>query len=263
MSALVCPGERCRGWSLTLLGTIAAATLHCVSEDGWAIDMNALGAYNRGGREHFDRVRRSYNVFSRNVADLLGHLQSVEINFSASMELVQGSLSHGPSGTPFTREFWGALDQKLHNLVSSAVSLVDHTRPLVRYYESHEGAFVSEWNGRSNAVGTSPRAEFLRRLRNYLLHSGMAPTMHSIRMGDTAEWDNLTIQLSGSGLLEWPGWTAKSRAFIASFNGGPPLRRVVLEYANDMGALYKWLHEQEQVLHPPGHPQRRFYIQFP
>jgi len=259
------PSRRAEHLSLTALGGRCRGYAHGMDGTGWAVDMNALGAYNRGGRAHFDRVMRSYNVFGRNVTYLLEHLCSVETDFAASLQFEQATLTHGPSGTPFTREFWGVLDQTLHNLVSSAASLVDHTRPLVRYYEPHEGTFVSEWSERSMAVATSPRAEFLRRLRNYLLHFGMAPTMHSIQFGRGTgpDMDNLTIQLSASGLLEWSDWTAKSREFIASFDGGPPLRQTTLEYANDMGALYKWLQEQEQLLHPPGRPQARFYVRFP
>lgn len=227
--------------------------------------MNALGAYNRDGRAHFERVVRSWEVLRRNAAELVGHVRTVEADAWLSMQLAQAPLIYGPTDNDVTREFWSVLDQRLHNLVSSATSLVDHTRPLVSFYQPHEPGFAAEWQVRSDAVKSSPRAEFLRRLRNYLLHFGMAPTMHTLGLqaGATSAGDNLTIQLSGAELLEWTGWTPKSRDFIKSFDGGPPLTQVTLDYMDDMVILYKWLHEQQEVLHPAGRPQARFYIPWP
>lgn len=157
----------------------------------------------------------------------------------------------------FHQEFWDALDQRLHNLVSSAASLVDHTRPLVDFYE-YEPAFREEFKTRNETVAQSPRASFLRRLRNYLLHYGMAPLMETMRLETTTaeEWDHLRVQLSGDGLLGWDGWNRTQRAFISSFEGGPPLREICHAYADDMRELYAWLFEQFPRLHVPGEVPR-------
>lgn len=155
-------------------------------------------------------------------------------------------------------EFWGALDQRLHNMVSAAVSAVDQTRPLIDYY-AHEAEFVAEWEKRNRVVRDSPRAQFLRRLRNYLLHYGVAPvmqTMHSISVPIPAKnWDHLEIKLSADVLLRWKDWTTGARAFLEGFEGdGPQLSQVTQEYADDMMSLYGWLFSQYEVLHVPGIP---------
>jgi hypothetical protein len=83
-----------------------------MGESGWAVDMNALGAYNRRGQAHFDRVLRSFNVFKRNAEELVLHVRRVEANAALSMRLAQASLTHGPAGDDSSREFWSVLVQR-------------------------------------------------------------------------------------------------------------------------------------------------------
>jgi hypothetical protein len=160
------------------------------------IDGNAWSRYTRDGRAHFDRVSSSWSVFWRNASELVGLLHSVETDAVASLRLMQ-ALSHEDEELgALNREFRAALDQRLHNLVAAAVSLVDHTRPLIDFYEN-DPDFQQEFTGRNTAVATSPRAAFLRRLRNYLVHYGMAPMMQTMRLEPTTP-DKGTISVSSS-----------------------------------------------------------------
>jgi hypothetical protein len=138
-------------------------------------------------------------------------------------------------------------------MVSSAISLVDHTRPLARFYR-HNETFSQEYETRATQVRDSPVAAFLRRLRNYLLHCGMPPTAHSFQFGNEsqggASWDRFEINLSADGLLRWDDWTAGNRDYIASFRPGPPLRKLAEEYFESMANLYEWLYSQRDALHP-------------
>lgn len=226
-----------------------------------AIDPTAWGDYVRIGRAHFDRVVRSFNVFGRNAGELVELLRAVETDVLSSLRLMESTGSGDEEAERFRQEFWGRLDQRLHNMVSAAVSVVDHTRPLVNFYR-HDNDFQTAWEERNAAVATSPRARFLRRLRNYLLHYGMASTMQTMRLGaekGAEDWDDLTIQLSAVGLLRYDGWNAGNRAFIQSFDGGPPLRQIAVEYAEDMAALYRWLFQQYPALHVAGVPPPHLY----
>ena len=218
--------------------------------------MSAWGAYVRAGRSHFDRVVRSYSIFARNARELVMLLHSVETDPVRSLTLMQDS-DDGPipDSSGFRTEFWAQLDQRLHNMVSGAISVVDQTRPLVKFY-GHETAFVSDFTTRSKKVAESPRAVFLRRLRNYLLHYGVAPMMQTMNLAPTSgeDWDHLKVQLSGEALLAWDGWTTPSRAFIQDQDGGPHLRQVTVDYFEDMRSLYEWVFRQYSVLHVPGVP---------
>lgn len=226
-----------------------------------AIDPAAWGDYVRNGQSHFDRVVRSFNVFGRNAGELVELIRAVETDVLSSLRLMGSAGSDDEEAEWFRQEFWGRLDQRLHNMVSAAVSLVDHTRPLINFYR-HENDFQSAWEQRNVAVATSPQALFLRRLRNYLLHYGMAATAQTMRLGpekEAKEWDDLTIRLSASGLLRYDGWNAENRAYIQSFYGGPPLRQIATEYADEMVTLYRWLFEQYRTLHVAGVPPAHLY----
>lgn len=220
-----------------------------------AINGAAWGKFVRDGREHFDRVTRSFNVFARNAQELIEHVASAETDLHSSLRLIMDPRSCDEETIRFRQDFWAALDQRLHNMVSSAVTVVDHTRGLVRHYH-RDNAFVAEWESRSREVATSPRAVFLRRLRNYLLHAGNAPILQTLdlNVSPSGSWNNFTIKLSADGLLNWPDWTAPARAYIESFDGGPALRLTTEGYRDDMIALYQWLTDQYPLLHPPGVP---------
>jgi hypothetical protein len=82
--------------------------------------------------------------------------------------------------------------------------------------------------------------------------------MQTMRLEAVAakDWNHLRIQLSAAGLLAWDGWTAPSREFIESHDGGPALREVTQAYFDDMRELYGWLFQQYTVLHAPGVPPK-------
>ena len=229
------------------------------------IDGNAWTAYITGGRRHFDRVVRSRNVFIRNANELVGLLTDAEHNILHALALMEA----GPAGdTPETTrqeflqeaeayrdEFWQALDQRLHNLVASLSSLVDQTRPLIAFYVE-EPAFQQEFQRRNGAVAGHVRSKFVKRLRNYLLHAGVAPLVQSMRLGGDPSGPHLEIKLSSQGLLLWSGFTGEVRQFIEDHGDGLPLRRLVREYVTDMVGVYAWLLEQYTTLHETGTPPR-------
>jgi len=79
-----------------------------------------------------------------------------------------------------TAEFWDEVDQRLHNELASAVSLVDHTRRLLTHFESDVPDVVASYRERNAGVMALNETRFLRDLRNYLLHYGVAPIIQSI-----------------------------------------------------------------------------------
>jgi hypothetical protein len=232
-----------------------------VTDANRSIDGRAWGAYVSDGRAHFDRVQRSWDVFRRNAGELVALLQSVETNPVASLRLMSDVHSTDPEVRALHQKFWPQLDQRLHNMVSAAITLVDHTRPLIAFYDTAE-EFTTEYAARSSTVAQSPRASFLRKLRNYLLHYGVAQPAQTLRLDAVSanEWDHLEIKLSAPSLLKWSGWNADHRAFISSFEAGPPLRRLTEQYFEDMVSLYQWLFAQYSVLHPPGVPPPHVFV---
>jgi hypothetical protein len=219
------------------------------------VDGNAWTAYTAAGRDHFAGVGRSWTVFHRNAVDLLGLIDAVETDPIASLKFMNataGNVDSDHEDEQLRRAFWEAIDQRLHNLLASAVSLVDHTRRLVAFYDPYPD-FQQEFQSRNDAIAAEPRTAFLRKLRNYLLHFGVAPTAVQVDLGPAVENHfGVRVSLSGPALLEWSKWNAPERRFIEGFEPGPPLRPISAAYAQQMSELYQWLFSQRDELHPPG-----------
>jgi hypothetical protein len=215
------------------------------------IDGRAWSAYTSAGRQHFDRVTRSRAVFLRNANELMGLLTDAEDNIINALSLFGAVPARS---TPenvrqaamadvrtYADEFWPTLDQRLHNLVSSVKSLIDHTRPLTRFYEN-EPEFQQEFDRRNGAIADDARSRFVGDLRNYL--------------GPRPSESHLEIKLSSPQLLAWSKWSSKGREFIGDHPDGLHVRQIIRGYVTDMVDLYSWLFGEYSSLHEPGTPPR-------
>ena len=91
------------------------------------IDMGLWGAWVRSGSERWTVVGRSWSVFQRNTTELMNLLNSPATDPVVAAQLM---VDDGEATTPF----WDELDQRLHNQLASAASLVDHRRRLLEYF---------------------------------------------------------------------------------------------------------------------------------
>lgn len=215
------------------------------------------GEWIRAGAERWDVVQRSWFVFARNTTELIDLLKVPATNIDASM-LLMGDDLHAAA------PFWQELDQRLHNELASAVSLVDHTRRLLKHYKDDAAHFVGEYIDRNSSVTTLDESIFLRDLRNYLLHYGVAPVVQSLSLGpiDEVGMTGHSIKLSSSGLLRWKGWKAQSQVYLGRFEDrdGPVLARDVVTYANAMSQLFTWTLSQRKVLNSTDNAPERFRL---
>jgi len=191
-------------------------------------------------RDRWDELRRSTNVFARNVGELRGLLVVAETNEQIAVELIQNM--HAPT---VRDEYTAQLDQKLHNMIAASVSLVDHTRRLLKCYSDTE--FSADFEARNDVVRHAPVAAFLRRLRNYLLHYGMAPFSYSLRVHDGAGMDS-RVTLNSAALLEYSDW-GSARAYIVASGQEIHLSVAVDQYSAAMRDLYNWVFAQFEGLH--------------
>lgn len=142
------------------------------------------------------------------------------------------------------REFMAQLDQRLHNMLAGAVSLVDHTRRIISTYP--QTGFSREFEAKNGLVVEQSVSQFLRRFRNYLLHYGQAPITLK---GSLAPDLTGEVLLDCADLLKWDGWTAKSRAFLDANRDGIRLGDACVEYEKLMRGLYEWIFFQFESLH--------------
>ena len=146
-----------------------------VDDDDRPVDGNLWGQWVRAGAERWEVVRRSWSIFVRNTTELVSILSLPTTNMVVSLQLMGDDHEA-------TSLFWEELDQRLHNQLSSAVSLVDHTRRLLDYYEDDCPTMVTAYKDRNTLVTEMREASFLRDLRNYLLHYGVPPVLQTLQL---------------------------------------------------------------------------------
>ena len=222
--------------------------------DPGPVDGTLWGQYVRAGHERWEVVRRSWSIFVRNTHELLCLL-----TVSTSDAAVSVLMSDDREAT---KSFWEELDQRLHNELASAVTLVDHTRRLMDYYLPHVPAFVEEYEKRNSNVTELDETAFLRDLRNYLLHYGVPPVIQTLDLAPHEAGTGHSIKLSAGRLLDWDRWNSRSRNYLRAFEerDGPDLHATVAGYANGMSALFLWLFEQRSNTHNDPQVLDRFRI---
>lgn len=205
------------------------------------IDGSQKGAWVMAGVVRWNVVTRSYTVFCRNSQELTRILDRLRVDVAFSIQL-------SGDDTPVTREFWDEVDQRLHNFLASAVSLVDHTRRLTSFFAPDVPDIVAEYDRRNAMVTTLAETTFLRDLRNYLLHFGVAPLLQTISLSsiDSHAGRDHLLKLNAVRLLEHDKWSARSKRYLGDFpdRDGPVLRDDVVVYATAMQDLFSWLFAQ-------------------
>lgn len=208
------------------------------------IDGSRWGEWVRAGSERWEVVGRSYSVFARNTTELMNLLNVPTTDTMVGLQLMGDDHEA-------TAPYWEELDQRLHNQLSGAVSLVDHTGRLLDYYEADFPTMVAGFQSRNTSITEMNETAFLRKLRNYLLHYGAAPVLQTFELGQTEiRRGRYLLKLSAEQLLKWDGWKVAARSYLSSFGDrdGPVLGRDVATYATAMGELYSWLLQQRQVV---------------
>ena len=105
-------------------------------------------------------------------------------------------------------------------------------------------------------------AAFVRDLRNYLLHYGVAPVIQTLNLHQIEE-EGVTqhsIKLSAERLLEWPKWTKRSKDYLLSFvdRDGPTLKDDVTAYSDAMFELYSWFFTKRLLINNDQSALNRF-----
>lgn len=195
-------------------------------------------------RSRWDGVRRAHMVWVRNMQELLVLLLSGETDDKLKLELVQNVR---PDHT--RRLFFEMLDQRLFNLIASSIALVERTNGFRKDYVGKP--FLTEFESRNRAIAEAPGTKFLRKLRNYLEHAGVAPFATKAQtQASTGGQLTVSILLDSPTLLKRrDAWDAPSRSFIEDHPEGIHLRSVVEEYKRKMEGLFGWTFLQYESLH--------------
>src|SRR6266496_4224101 len=108
-------------------------------------------------------LQRMHAILGGNFNELMNALDRPSSNPDLALELIQNVRP------PNVRtDFFLTLDRLLHNFLASVASLIDHTRNIVRHYQST--TFAGEYERRVGQLADAPLPSFMKDFRNYLLH---------------------------------------------------------------------------------------------
>lgn len=130
------------------------------------------------------------------------------------------------------------------NYVGSALSLVDHTRKVVRRYEG--SPFSREYEVRKERMIARPEVVVVGALRNYMLHNehpGVGRRT-SVTPGETS----VRLVIETADLLAWSKLPAGARPYLVEHRQ-LMLRELLQGHQEAVEELNRWLLEQFQALH--------------
>ncbi|MBS0193861.1 MAG: hypothetical protein JSR34_06415 [Proteobacteria bacterium] len=190
----------------------------------------------------------SFNIFQMNALELIEASRRVrdpELGLSLMLE------KNREAGQQAHRE----LNRHVHNFVSSALTLVEHTRIFMREnYESTEIHKAYE-NYVESTFATEPVANFVQGLRNYMLHRGL-PSSHMFLsfQSNPGATDGSATQETGvrydtASLLEWNKWKQPARRYLEESGVNLDIHRFVEDYLVLVNRFHAWLGTALQAHH--------------
>lgn len=204
-----------------------------------AIDIDREADASQRG-DYFDRVHQrsfSLNVFLMNAVELIDAMHRVKDPGEGMNLMMEKNRDAG-------RQTHRELNRHVHNFVSSALTLVEHTRVFMRTYYAGTALITAYENKVVQIFAQSPVAQFVQGLRNYMLHKGLPNSNMFVKFESNpdAQDGGGTIE-SGvifdiRSLLEWEGWKPVARRYLE--NSGQHLD--LLLFAQEYFALVKEFH---------------------
>jgi hypothetical protein len=177
------------------------------------------------------------SVFLRNWRELIALLERPAADANLAVELFQNMYR------PDVREaFQAETAQRLHNYVAATMTLVDHSRRIMR---DRSGSIAEELVERKSVLLSNPEVPFIQDLRNFTLHRSLPFLGHTVRVTDVntpGQTITAEIELSVADLKAWDGWSAPVRAFLDSQGEAVVLRPLVRRHGELVASLNAWLY---------------------
>lgn len=182
----------------------------------------------------------SFNVFQMNAIELIEAAHRVK---DPSQGIALMMASNRDAGTQAHRE----LNRHVHNFVSSALTLVEHTRIHMR---KHYGGtdFMATYEAQVAATfAQSSVAQFVQGLRNYMLHRGL-PNSHMFMTftatpgaTDGSGTTETGVKINTASLLDWDGWKPAARTYLEKAGADLDVQEFAQEYLALASQFQGWL----------------------
>ena len=138
-------------------------------------------------------------------------------------------------------QFLDEVDRLLHNFVASVATFVDHTWRMWRNYPPNSAEVEAEYRRRiEETFASSPLAAFVKGLRNFTLHQGLALALGELTW--EGERTEMRVYLDRAHLLDGE-WSSPARAYLVAAPEKVDVAEFVDEYARMVVAFMDWLGE--------------------
>lgn len=190
--------------------------------------------------EKIERLEISIFIFGRNFEELMRSIESFKKPTSFILLDVRNRDE--------LHEFFKEVTRLLHNYLASAMTLVDHTRILVRelYNEEKFAEFNEEYSSKIKVTfAENPLHQFIQGLRNYIVHKELPMVGAIINFNDINA--NLTVDMSV--LSENFDWSKYAREFLKSKDNDEKLETLVTEYFKIVYEFHQWFYSRQLEIH--------------
>ena len=194
-------------------------------------------------RKAWDALRLVHIAFVGNQAELVELVEAIESNQN---DIGLAMASNMPQYAEKSHALYAELFRRLHNYVSSAVTLIDHTRNLTKGYEGTDTH--PEYAQRIAEIRAGGLGPFVAKLRVFVVHVGV-PAIGTQVAIQNGVGETITSFIDRDSALKWPDWPADARRYLESQPPHVSLREVITAYGAVVEELYRWFYEQFTVLH--------------
>lgn len=168
------------------------------------------------GSSYLNRAHQrsfSLNVFQMNVVEFTEAAQRVKDPDQGMALMIEKNREVG-------RQADRELNRHVHNFVSSALTLVDHTRVFMMKHYAGTELMVAYERQVVTTFAQSPVAQFVQVLRNYMMHRGLPSSSMfmkfttSLGAVDGSGTEETGVHYDTVSLLDWKDWKPVARTYL-------------------------------------------------
>lgn len=190
----------------------------------------------------------SLNVFHMNAVELMEAVQRVKNPDQGIAWMME---KNREAGLQAHRE----LSRHVHNFVSSALTLVEHTRVFMRKHYADTDLLETYEKQVTATFAQSPVAQFVQGLRNYMLHRGLPNSSMFMTftanpgVTDGSGTMETGVRYATATLLDWDGWKPAARAYLQQVGEYLYLHEFTQNYLTLINQFHSWLDTALAVRH--------------
>jgi hypothetical protein len=189
----------------------------------------------------FNRVKISFYIFEANYNELNRWLKILENEKFLSERL---NVYEDPT---HANAYCDELARLAHNYFSSAFSLVDHTRNMIKELYGKQD-FSLEYQTKLDATLTNNSLRrFIQDLRNYMMHRYFPNIFLYFQLNERLKCD---VGFPVQELEDWEKWTTLSKEFLKN-KKSILLKPIVEEHFKMVSEFYAWLSVRQEEIHKP------------